>query len=111
MAAIHRLFCALPKSNVVAQRKNTACNPNYLWCAKKRKMLRHEGNSQLFELQDISLAQFVDMKVFSFLMGLQKGYAKFCVSPADGIVVMPEVFTTARRTGLSINHINLEQSL
>ena len=50
----------------------------------------------------------VDLKVTAIAMGPQKGIKNFVVSCANGIV-MPKVFTTARRIGLYVNHIHLEQ--
>jgi hypothetical protein len=44
----------------------------------KKKTLKHEGNSQVHYLQDISVAHLQWFEGNCHLMDLQKGYTKFC---------------------------------
>jgi hypothetical protein len=66
------------QSIVVAQGKHTAFSPCCLYHLQKENILKHEGNSQVHYLQDISMAYMQWFERNCHLMGLQKGYTKFC---------------------------------
>lgn len=68
----------MPKSIVVAQGKHTAISPCCLYHPQKENILKHERNSQVHYLQDISVAYLQWFENNCHLMGMQKGYTKFC---------------------------------